>query len=54
MTACKNVEICGTEVLEAPSSLKLGVCLKCRGYYKKGISRKAQEYIFNDATTETP
>ncbi len=45
MTACINVDICGTEELEASSSKLLGECLRCRGYYDTK-DKKLQNQIF--------
>lgn len=44
---CENVKRCGTEVLEAKSSLELGVCLRCRGYYG-AINENEQARIYNE------
>jgi len=52
MTKCKNFDECGTAELEAPSSLILGVCLKCRGYYKPGLTFEEKDKIWFEATKD--
>lgn len=51
MSACVNVEVCGTKVLEAKSSIALGVCLRCRGYYDTK-DRKLQDQIYMQDVAE--